>query len=42
MGTSIALITIHSAFIVSIHHGRYAAALAPIRQPGREYAEGTP
>jgi membrane protease YdiL (CAAX protease family) len=39
MGTSLALIAIHSVFIVLIHRGRYSAALAPTRKPVREYVE---
>ncbi|MDH7488109.1 MAG: CPBP family intramembrane metalloprotease [Anaerolineae bacterium] len=39
MGTSIALIAIHSVFIVLIQRGKYSAALAPTRRPAREYLE---
>jgi len=39
MATSIALIAIHSVFILLIHRGRYSPALAPTHRPGREYVE---
>lgn len=39
MGTSVALIAIHTVFIVLLHRGRYPAALTPARRPSREYLE---
>ncbi|GAB4506410.1 MAG: hypothetical protein Kow00123_05480 [Anaerolineales bacterium] len=39
MGTSIALIAIHTVFIVLLHRGRYPAALTRAARPSREYLE---